>query len=215
MKAQDSLSGVSSLGGALQRAFHNTSVEDGMADAGVKAHPGKAVTVLDLGLKTLRVRANTMNLSDDRWESVRAKAFEEYLKGETLCESPIERSMLAALITGQWSGFGTIPPRVHSALDKEEMFPKGDVVIVPQMAFLRYRMDFGVIIEAKGHPQIVCVECDGHQFHQDFRKEALRVNYFKSWGIPVFKFTGSELHEDAIASAHRMILAICQWKDAQ
>lgn len=213
MRADDSLANVSTVGGALRRALHDTSIGLGGTDT-LKAHPGKAFTVMELGLRSLQMRANTMGLGAERWPTIKSKAIEEFRKGEPLCESPIERSMLAALITGQWSGFATIPPRIHSALDKEEMLPAGDVVIVPQMAFLRYRMDFGIVVEAKGRPQIVCVECDGHDFHQDFRKEALRVNYLKSWGIPVFKFTGSELHEDALAAAHRVILAICQWKDA-
>lgn len=210
----DSFVKMQSVGGALRRALHANSVEMG-GDNSLKSHPGKALTVLQLGMEKLRGRANTMGIPSESWSSIEDKAYNEYMKGEPLCESPIERSMLAALITGAWSGFGTIPPRVHNGMDKEEMLPKGDVLIVPQMAFLRYRLDFAVVLEVSGRQQIVAVECDGADFHNDYKREKLRVDYLKSWGIPVFKFKGSEIHAEPIAAAHKAILSICMWRDSQ
>lgn len=212
--SQDSFANMNSAGGALRRALHATSLELGGEDT-LKRHPGKGLTVLHLGMERLRRRARTMELRESVCNDVEALAYSEYVKGEPLCESPIERAMLAALITGEWSGFGTIPPRVHNALDKTEMLPEGDVVIVPQMAFLRYRLDFGVVLEIKGRKQVVAIECDGADFHTDYEREVSRVNYLKGWGIPVFKFRGAELHDDALQSAHRAIVSICMWRDAQ
>lgn len=213
-RPDESFVNIQSVGGALRQALHSASLELGGEDT-LKRHPGKALTVLQLGMETLRKRARTMELAESSWADIEARAYEEFKKGEGLCESPIERSMLAALVTGCWSGFGTIPPRVHNGMDKEEMLPKGDVIIVPQMAFLRYRLDFAVIIEVAGRQQIIAIECDGADFHTDYRRELLRVNYLKSWGIPVFKFTGSELHAEPLAAAHRAIVSICQWRDLQ
>ena len=42
-------------------------------------------------------------------------------------------------------------------------------------------------------------------------KESTRVAYLNSWQIPVFKFTGSELYDDAINSADRVIAGIHGW----
>lgn len=205
---------MQTIGGALRGALHANSVEMGGENT-LRAHPGKALSVLQLGMDKLHGRARTMGIPEESWSSIEAKAYDEFQKGEPLCESPIERSMLAALITGAWSGFGTIPPRVHNGMDKEEMLPKGDVLIVPQMAFLRYRLDFAVVLEIAGRQQIVAIECDGADFHNDYKREKLRVDYLKSWGIPVFKFKGSEIHAEPLAAANRAILSICMWRDAQ
>jgi len=175
-------------------------------------HPGKGHTVLDFGLSRLEERAAMLGLHTTAYPGIEAKARAEFAKGTPLCESPIERAMLAALITGPWAGFSTLPAVVHNASNKDEMLPPGDVVIVPQMAFLRYRLDFGVVVEVGNARRIVCVECDGADWHRDYAKETKRVAYLKSWDIPVFKFTGSELHEDAIAAADMVIAGICQWK---
>jgi hypothetical protein len=60
--------------------------------------------------------------------------------------------------------------------------------------------------------QIVAVECDGADFHTEYKRENDRVSYLKSWNIPVFKITGKEIHEDAIKAAHKVAFGICQWR---
>lgn len=211
----ETLKGIDTLGGALQRGIKVMMAEGTGKEIPLKAHPGKGLSILQLGMDGLLKRARTMEMSEANYNIAVDRTYAEYHKGEDLCESPIERSMLAALLTAQWTGFDTIPPRVHSALDKEEMMPAGDVLIVPQMAFMRYRLDFGVVLRLDGMPpQIVAVECDGADFHNDQRREVLRVNYLKSWGIPVFKFTGREIHSDPFEAARKVTFGICQWRDA-
>lgn len=212
----DSFANVDTLGGALQRALKETAAEYTGGTVPLKEHPGKGLTTLQMGMDLLVRRARTMDLREDAAQRAQDIAHREYAKGEALCESPIERSMLGALITAPWNGFTAIPPLVHSALDKEEMLPAGDLVIVPQMAFLRYRLDFGLVIRTPMRPvQIVAVECDGADFHNDYRKEKLRVNYLKTWGVPVFKFTGKEIHADALEAAAKVAFGVCQWRASQ
>lgn len=215
-RAADSFSNTDTLGGALQRALKETAAEFDGTVIPLKEHPGKGLTTLQLGMDGFMRRARTMELRDDVSRAAQSLAYDQYAKGEALCESPIERSMLAALLTAQWSGFEAIPPLVHSARDKDEMLPVGDIVIVPQMAFLRYRLDFGLVIRIPGMmAQIVAVECDGADFHNDYKRENDRISYLKSWNIPVFKFTGKEIHDDAIAVAHKVAFGVCQWRNLQ
>jgi hypothetical protein len=202
----DAFTNVDTLGGALHRSLKVMGAEAVGKEVPLRDHPGKGLTALQMGFEHLRRRARTMELSEASTELAIQQAQTEFAKGEALCESPIERAMLAALITGEWSGFATIPPRVHNGMDKDEMLPWGDILIIPQMAFLRYRLDFGVLVR-------VAVECDGADFHNDYRRENLRVAYLKSWNIPVFKFTGKEIHADPHAAARKAILGVCQWRD--
>lgn len=214
--SDDSFVKMHTLGGALQRGLKQEIADEEGRTIPLKEHPGKGLTVLQLGMDVLTRRARTMELRQDVTDAVCQEAYDQYFKGEALCESPIERNMLAALLTAQWSGFETIPPRVHAALDKEEMLPDGDIVIVPQMAFLRYRLDFGLAIRVPGRPiQIVAVECDGADFHTEYRREVARINYLKTWGVPVFKFTGKEIHADAIDAARKVAFGVSQWRGQQ
>lgn len=214
--SDETLVGMDSLGGALQRGLGIMSAEVNGNEMTLKDHPGKGLSVLQLGMSGLDKRARSMEMSVENHERAVERAYAEYAKGEALCESPIERAMLAALLTAQWTGFGTIPPRVHASMDKEEMLPAGDIVIVPQLAFLRYRLDFGVVLRLDDRPpQIVAVECDGADFHNDARRENLRVNYLKSWGVPVFKFTGREIHADPFAAAEKVSGGVGSWRALQ
>lgn len=206
----DTFMNMNTLGGALHRSLKENAAD---GDVPLKEHPGKGFTTLQMGMDSLMRRARTMELRPSVAEAAKAAVYDEYHKGEALCESPIERSMLAALLTAQWTGFETIPPKVHAALDKSEMLPNADVVIVPQLAFLRYRLDFGMVFRVSGlPPQIIAVECDGAEFHTEYERETQRVNYLKSWGIPVFKFTGSEIYSDVFAAAGKVAFGVSQWR---
>lgn len=209
----DSFVNVNTIGGALHRALKEHSADIGGDPIPLKEHPGKGLTTLQMGMDGLMRRARTLELREDVARAAQNVAYAQFSKGEALCESPIERSMLAALLTAQWSGFEAIPPLVHAALDKEEMLPPGDIVIVPQMAFLRYRLDFGLVLRTPQRPvQIVAVECDGADFHTEYQREVTRINYLKSWGVPVFKFTGREIHADAIEAARKVSFGVSQWR---
>ena len=175
--------------------------------------PGKGLTILEMGMDRIREQAARMGMNVDGIAYVERQVREQYTKAMRFTESPIERTMLAALLTGRWAGCETIPPRIHNATkDSIELLPLGDVVIVPQMAFVRFRLDFGIIIEKDGRRQIVAVECDGAEFHTDAAQQRFRDAYLNSWNVPTFRFRGSVIHEDAIREADILIGAICNWK---
>jgi very-short-patch-repair endonuclease len=51
----------------------------------------------------------------------------------------------------------------------------------------------------------VAIECDGHDFHEktkeQARKDKRRDRVFLAEGLPVLRFTGSEIHRDPTAIA--------------
>ena len=81
-----------------------------------------------------------------------------------LCESPIEKIMMAALVFEDWYPFLTIPAAVLRP--GEKMMPKGDLVIAPQFRIGPYRLDFLIIgHDEAGSQKWLSIECDGEEYH--------------------------------------------------
>lgn len=210
--ARETTAGFRSLGDAMSNGIHDM-LESSGASVGLRSRVGKGGTTLDFGMYRVRSQASHMGMSDEGVEYVERRTREQFERAVPLLESPIERSMLAALLTGRWLGCETIPPIVHNAATGVlETLPAGDVVIVPQLAFVKFRLDFGIVVEKDGRRQIIDVECDGADFHKDASKDRFRTAYLQSWNIPTFRFKGSEIHEDAIKAADEVIAAICMWR---
>lgn len=209
---RETTAGFRSLGDAAANGLQDMLEKSGV-QVGLRSRVGKGGTVLDFGMARVREHALALGMNSEGVEYVERRARETYSNFVHLLESPIERAMFAALLTGRWFGCETIPPAVHnSASGSVEMLPPGDIVIVPQLAFVKFRLDFGVVVEKDGRRQIVDVECDGADFHKDASKERFRTAYLQSWNIPTFRFKGSELHEDAIRAADEVIASICHWR---
>lgn len=178
----------------------------------IRTHPGKGASNLSFGMGRLIGRAQDLGHNVAAQSAIAEAARAQFAKGAALCESPIERNMLAALLTGDWGEFGALPPIVHNcARGSGEFMPVAPVVIVPQLPFVRYRLDFGIVVVKDHQMQIVCVECDGAAFHQDAIKENDRTAYLNSWDVPVFKVKGSDLYADAVNEADRVINGIVGW----
>lgn len=152
---------------------------------------GKSMTALQMGFVSFHHRAAALGIPETEMAAVEELAYLHLSRGCTACESPIEKTMLAAMLTYHWGHeFLSLPPLIH--LPKEEDFlPRGDLVIVPQFAFAKYRVDFLIVAELNGRKEFVAVECDGEEFHQDAMRDRTRDAYFQSWGIPVVRVTGS------------------------
>jgi very-short-patch-repair endonuclease len=103
------------------------------------------------------------------------------------CESPIERLLGVSIYNSQeyW----------RSLVDD------GMLAIDPQMDIIcgkkTYRVDFQISAIVKGKERILVVECDGHNFHEKTKEQAIRDrqrerNLIKH-GYIVVRFTGSEI----------------------
>lgn len=86
----------------------------------------------------------------------------------------------------------------------------GGVIEFRQQAKIgQYRVDFSITVS----PDIVfVVECDGHDFHEKTREQAqrdkARDRWFQTSGIPVLRFTGSEIWRDAVDCAVEVFEAV-------
>lgn len=198
--------GFMQIGDALTGAMSNK-------DRPLSQNAGKAGTVFHLTEEMLHQRAARLGVTPEGMAAIDGKAAEQFNKGMPLCESPIERMVLAALINADWHTFLTIPPLVHDAKNDVSL-PAGDIIIVPQMAFLRFRIDFGLVVDIEGHRRIIAIECDGADYHADAAKERARNLYLSSWDIPVFHLTGADIHRDAALCIDEINSHIEEWRRA-
>lgn len=101
------------------------------------------------------------------------------------CGSPIEALFLAAFLG---ACLGDPSYRIH-----------------PQHRVGSYRADFYITFMGNG----VIVECDGHDYHERTKEQAehdkKRDRAITSAGIPVFRFTGRELHRDPSACVEEVV----------
>jgi very-short-patch-repair endonuclease len=133
-----------------------------------------------------------------------------------LCESPIERVMLGAIIfTVEFSGwyYGTC----HVAHRKYE-WPDptggeaGEIVYV-QPVVGPYRPDFLIVVRFDdGSLKFAVIECDGHDYHERTKEQAAydreRDRWMTERGIKVFRFTGSEIWRDPAKCVNSVMRAI-------
>lgn len=132
-------------------------------------------------------------------------------------ESPIESMMLWALIlVAIEDGFGL-----------EVLADYGRVLAmeptsVPAVLFLstqhpvgeppgRYRVDIAAHVEDEetGTRATLFIECDGHDYHERTKEQAMRDRkrdrYFQTSDLPLLRFTGTEIHKDAPGCARQAV----------
>lgn len=146
-----------------------------------------------------------------------ARAVQDYL--ETFgplaerCESPIEKRLLAALIseggTGcihHWGGFSF---QVRDfKWDSRPVAPYDTVFFFCQAGIGRYRADFLLDVNTYDQRQTIVVECDGHAYHERTKEQAARDRSRDRWmvekDITVLRYTGSEIVRDAVGCAEQI-----------
>lgn len=142
----------------------------------------------------------------------RMSPHEEIERGLELCESPIEKLFLPWLVTADYGLNIDNYPAVVFNHKTDKVLPLADLVIAPQLAFVRYRADFALIARAKKRQQIFIVECDGEQFHTAARDRD-RDNLFLSFGIPTFRVRGSEITSRPDKMAARIAQIVGVWAE--
>lgn len=114
----------------------------------------------------------------------------DLLEAVERCESPIEQMMCVAL----FEALVTDPANVGDI----------DCVVMPQQEIhcgdQTYRVDFEIAVFLPVgflETMTVVVECDGHEFHEKTKEQAARDKArdraIQACGIPVLRFTGSEI----------------------
>ena len=130
-----------------------------------------------------------------------------------LCESEIERLMLAELLFCPF-GYHAGPHTIRSP--SASISVDGNVLIIPQLAIGRYRADFAVLIKNfAGDVLQMVVECDGHDFHEKTKVQAQRDKKrdrdMQRAGWQVFRFTGSEIFKDISECVGELDVHVANW----
>jgi hypothetical protein len=210
LEANNYDSTMRTIGSLARSSLHEAHARSEGVDP-LKGHPGRSPDILRHGRPRFEAhveRITSLPADAAAWSSLEA----EFERGQRLCESPIERNMLAALVTGDWPVCRSLFPAIHNAKDFSEAFPRNEVVIVPQMALLRFRLDLGLVVgRMDRRPLIVGIECDGKDFHQDGQKDRERDAYFSAIGVRVIRLSGRALNFEPIAVADAIIDGIEQW----
>src|SRR5688500_15331549 len=132
---------------------------------GIERSAGGEQLIRDISVKQALERAKGLGLTNEDAKVRVAKASEHIKKSLMACESPIERRLLPALVFADYGAqFLTFPAELHIAKEDRDA-PDGDLVVIPQFAFIRYRLDFAIVARAAETTAIFAVECDGEAFH--------------------------------------------------
>jgi very-short-patch-repair endonuclease len=95
-------------------------------------------------------------------------------------------------------------------------------LVCPQIQLGNYRVDFLVIASFCGLPAPrpmlrFVVECDGHDYHERTKEQAAydrkRDREIQAMGLPVLRFTGSQIHRGAFACAEEIRRFVGVWAD--
>jgi very-short-patch-repair endonuclease len=103
------------------------------------------------------------------------------------CESPIERLLGVGIYNSQeyW--------RMLADDGMLNIFPQMEIICGKKT----YRVDFQISAIVKGKEKILVVECDGHNFHEKTKEQAIRDRQrerdLTKNGYIVVRFTGSEI----------------------
>jgi hypothetical protein len=146
----------------------------------------------ELAAEVLERRAMAFGMSKEMTARAVDRGFAMVQAAEDWCETPIEKRLLPWLVFADYGDeFLSVPAGVHSPRNQDAM-PADDILIIPQFAFAKYRMDFAIVTRVNGRVGIVCVECDGEDFHvgsHDNRRDA----YLEGYGIKTVRMTGKEI----------------------
>jgi hypothetical protein len=177
------------------------SVFDALSDAAAKmaseGNPalselsGGAGFNFDAATKHLANRAMFQGLPDINHFVNKARAIVN--AGLQLCESPIEKRLLPWLVCEDYGPHVMTFPIPICDTKADALPPSGDLFIVPQMAFVRFRIDFALVRRLSGgRIGIVAVECDGKDYH-DAVRDTLRNGWLASFQIKTIRANGSTI----------------------
>lgn len=192
------------LGEGLTSAFDRSCLKEKV---------GRSMSVLDVGFVRMAARLAERGVSVANIDLAKDRALEGFRAGEAACESPIERAVLAGLLTSDWrSDAETIPAVVTR---EAQARPERELVIVPQFVFVRCRADFGISARVGDSGRLWAVECDGADYHRDALAQRKRDAFLNSWGIQVYHLTGSDIHRDVHTALSQVVHDVNAWRAAQ
>ncbi len=118
---------------------------------------------------------------------------------EPICGSPIEVMLGSAILVGLNLTHGFRPDVFVELVTNENQAPSSaaSVSLIPQYRWSRYRIDFAILFHQMPD-RTIFIECDGHDFHERTKEQAAsdrsRDRAIQEAGIPILRFTGSEIN---------------------
>ncbi len=182
------------------------------AFAGEDDNRREATYVAEISMVAAQRRAALLELPIPMAEKLIRAAHSKIMANLDVCESPIEAKLLPALVFANYGdAFASFPAQLH--IPKDELPPpRGDLIVIPQFAFIRSRLDFAVIAEAEGQRKFVAIECDGAEFHKDATKDRMRDDYLIAFGFDIFRFSGRQIQADPLSLAAKVGMHLADWR---
>ncbi len=126
------------------------------------------------------------------------------------CESPIESILAAYLLLEGTDGYNYLD---YVAAWGGHPDPAWRTIWTAQHEFGGVRPDFLFKICLEGENRFLAVECDGHHWHdrtkEQARRDRSRDRNLLAGGIPVIRFTGSEIVRDPSACVEDLASVLC------
>jgi len=148
----------------------------------------EAIAALAACQERAAVDLSALGISAASADSLLTKAKSDLHQFIPMCESPIEQVMLVGLSHMVVPRTDCFPPSLHNSRGKDP-WPSRPVVVCPQFAVARYRLDFMVFVNRKW----IAVECDGAQHHDTIEgrlRDEARDGYLEAMGIATLRYTG-------------------------
>jgi very-short-patch-repair endonuclease len=150
-------------------------------------------------------------------ESFSASAEYAWERGQSKCESPIEKMLLPWLICQRYQFFDYNPTVLFPG--ETDQYVPGTLAVIPQLPIGRYRVDFALAASLGGGPiKFVVVECDGKEFHDGVENVKRDVNRDVSIlsnkrVLDVFRLDGREILSNPQLAGHRVAKAVLEaWR---
>jgi very-short-patch-repair endonuclease len=126
-------------------------------------------------------------------------------------DSPIEREFVNAFMWVAGDRAVALGKEDGPDIGRRAYAQPGTVFIAPQVKFGPYRADF-MVAAAIGpdgtRPTVLCVECDGREFHTNVQRDIDRDWWFEQKGIKTLRFSGGRILKDPYGCAYEVLAAI-------
>jgi very-short-patch-repair endonuclease len=128
-----------------------------------------------------------------------------------MLESPIEAALFPYLVMQDY-GPNLAPARPAA---KMRVPDAGEILVIPQVSFDPYRLDFAVTATKQIGPDhtqtaTVAVECDGRGFH-DTLKDTKRDLFMYGRGIITVRASGLDIYREPADVARRVAVLFQEW----
>lgn len=150
-----------------------------------------------------RINRDMIDSASDKWSNLYHNQY---------CDSPIEYLLMAALFF-QTNGYEYLQFIEWDFIEwNDGKCPESDMTsfVIPQSKIGKYRVDFLIRTRVVNEVHQVIIECDGHNYHDKTKEQATkdkrRDREITALGIPVLRFTGSDIYKRPLGCADEISL---------